>query len=131
MAQYNGTSGDLTAAGEALQVTKWSASAKAESLKSTDKASLGFQELIAGIQSCELSAEAFFDSAVNDGDPPEVHQGQTIAFLGYRYTGDPTPLTGNFLVTEYSYDCPVDGIISYSIKAESTGRFYVPGEAST
>ncbi len=57
MVQYNGTTGDLTAGGSALEVTKWSAETKAETHDITDKASEGYREMLAGIKSCDLSAE--------------------------------------------------------------------------
>ena len=129
MAQFAGNQGDLTVGATAMEVTEWTASESADIHESTDKASSGYKEHIAGNRVLEVSGTAVYDDSIHQGDPPTVYAGLS-ASVDLDVDGTYS-ISGTIIFTSCNYKSPVNGIVELDFSGTSNGQYYLPGESTS
>jgi hypothetical protein len=130
MALYVGSSGDLIYDSTSLCVREWSADVDAPEIDTTTKCSGGFHRNETGIKTCTISGSGFWDSTINNTDPPTPTVGESVVCTLEIVSGG-DGITGTFRVTSMSFTSAVDGVLEYEFSAVSNGQFYLPGETAS
>tara|TARA_B100000795_G_C22802595_1_gene442744 strand:+ start:3821 stop:4219 length:399 start_codon:yes stop_codon:yes gene_type:complete len=124
MAIQNATAVTLSVAGEIMaHATSASFSISRDLRDSTTKASLGFQENLAGLMSWEMSGDAFVDIAAADASMADcftlLTTGAAVTVVFTIGTGGDT-YTGQAFVTSISSDAGVEENATFSLSLTGT-----------
>lgn len=135
MANYSGTSGDVTIGAAAGKVTTWTATLNRAKIDVTKKTDGGFQTLLVdGKKDCAVSFEAVWDSSgvyTGSSAVPAIWA-DSILSLTLDFPDGSTSISGTFVVDNVEYSNP-DGTaaVTTKITASSSGQFYAPGEPTS
>jgi hypothetical protein len=118
MAFFAGKSGTITIGGTARPLTDWSIDVKTDSLDVTNFTSGGWQELLGGIYSIDISASGPYNGTSG------VTQGTAVALvLDVDGAGAGPSFSGNALVTSVKIDQSVKDVAKISYSASSSGSW--------
>lgn len=116
---YVGKSGTITIGGTSRPLTDWSIDVKTDALDVTNFTSGGWQEVLGGIFSIDISCSGPYNGTSG------VTQGTLAAFVldvDAIGTGGPS-FSGNGLVTSVKIDHSVKDVAKISISATSSGSW--------
>jgi len=121
MAFFAGKSGVIKIGSTALPLTEWSMDVKTEGVDTTNFTSGGWQEMIAGIFSIDISASGPYNGA------SLVTQGTLVTLtLDVNSTSSsPASFTGDALVTSLKIDTSTKDVAKISYSMSSSGAWTV------
>ena len=121
MAYFIGQGGSIsvgTGTPVTVCVETWSVSYTNDAQDVTTTCSAFWQDVIAGVNSAELTFSGYYDAAASIFTTVEV--GDTLAFTAPLGTGGEA-ISGNFLVTGLNVENPAKTTVKFTVTAKSTG----------
>ena len=118
MAFYAGKSGTITVGGTSKPLTDWSIDIKVEAIDTTNFSSGGWQEMVSGIYSVDITASGPYNGTSG------VTQGTAAAFvLDVDGAGGGPSFSGNAIITSLKIETSVKDVAKITYTGVSTGSW--------
>ena len=127
MAYFNGTTGDCTFSGTALEITDWSFTSESSELETTNVGDAGFYNAIAGKRKGSGTAKAFYQDTLHGATPIILKDG-TTATLTLHVSSGGQNISGSATIYNVNYDHSFDSVFAVDFDFSFNGAYKLPGE---